>query len=142
MYYLQALVMPGNREGFLRLLYGIILAQFVVIAILLGGFSSEYLSNVYFRIWLDNNFPGVGLLLAGQFDALLIGMAIGGTILVIQRMKNEARIYQKTIVTAIQAIGSMETDEPLPSLSMSPQRNEVGRETPEQVLIELEKSDL
>ncbi len=142
MYYWQALVMPGNREGFLRLLYGIILAQFVVIAILLGGFSSEYLSNVYFRIWLDNNFPGVGLLLAGQFDALLIGMAVGSTILVIQRMKNETRIYQKTIVTAIQAIASMETDEPLPSLSMSPQRNEVRRETPEQVLMELEKSDL
>jgi hypothetical protein len=142
MYYWQALVMPGYREGFLRLLYGIILAQFVVIAILLGGFSSEYLSNVYFRTWLDNNFPGVGVLLAGQFDALLIGMAAGGTILLIQRIKNEPRIDQKTIVTAIQAIASMETNELLPSQSMPAHRSEASRETPEQVLIELEKSDL
>jgi hypothetical protein len=134
--------MPGYREGFLRLLYGIILAQFVVIAILIGGFSSEYLSNVYFRIWLDNNFPGVGLLLAGQFDALLIGMAAGGTILLIQRMKIEERIDQKTIVTAIQAIASMENNELLPSQSMPANRSEASRETPEQVLIELEKSDL
>jgi len=118
------------------------MAQFVVIAILLGGFSSEYLSNVYFRIWLDNNFPQIGLLLTGQFDALIIGMAVGGIILLIQRMKSEARIDQKTIVTAIQAIASMETDAPSPSLSMSPRRNEAVRETPEHVLIELEKSDL
>ena len=142
MYYWQALDMPGYGEGFLRLLYGIVLAQFVVIAILIGGFSSEYLSNVYFRIWLDNNFPGVGLLLAGQFDALLIGMVVGGTILLIQRMKNEARIDQKTIVTAIQAIASMETSEVLPSQSLPAHRSEASRETPEQVLIELEKSDL
>lgn len=134
--------MPGYGEGFLGLLYGIVLAQFVVIAILMGGFSSEYLSNVYFRLWLDNNFPGVGLLLAGQFDALLIGMAVGGTILLIQRMKNEARIDQKTIVTAIQAIASMETNELPPSQSMPAHRNEASRETPEQVLMELEKSDL
>jgi hypothetical protein len=134
--------MPSYREGFVRLLYGIIMAQFVVIALLLGGFSSEYLSNVYFRIWLDNYFPQIGLLLTGQFDALIIGMAVGGTILVIQQMKSEAKIDQKTIVTAIQAIASMETDAPSLSLSMSPRRNEAVRETPEQVLIELEKSDL
>jgi len=134
--------MLSYREGFVRLLYGIIMAQFVVIAIFLGGFSREYLSNVYFRIWLNNTFPQMGLLLTGQFDALIIGMAVGGIILLIQRMKSEARIDEKAMVTAIQAIASMETDEPLPSLSISPRRNEVGRETPEQVLIELEKSDL
>jgi hypothetical protein len=134
--------MHSYREGFVTLLYGIIMAQFVVIAILLGGFSSEYLSNVYFRIWLDNNFPQIGLVLTGQFDALLIGIAVGGTILLIQRLKSEARIEQKTIVTAIQAIASMETNELLPSQSMPAQRSEASRETPEQVLIELEKSDL
>ena len=132
--------MPGYSEGFLRLLYGIILTQFVVIAILLGGFSSEYLSNVYFRIWLDNNFPLVGLLLTGPFEALLVGMAAGGTILLVQRMKNEVSVDRRTIVTAIQAIASMETDGLPPSQSMTIKSVQVGRDTPEQVLVELEKT--
>ncbi|HVH15632.1 MAG TPA: hypothetical protein VNA15_07950 [Candidatus Angelobacter sp.] len=133
--------MPVYREGFVRLVYGVILAQFTVIAFLLGGFSSEYISNVYFRIWLDNNFPHVGLLLTGQFDALLIGMSVGGSILLIQQMRNEAKVDHRTIVTAIQAIASIETDELLPIQSMTTKRSEAGRETPEQVLVELEKSD-
>src|SRR3989441_10539835 len=91
--------MPGYREGFVRLLYGIILAQFMVIAILLGGFSSAYLSNVYFRIWGDNNFPQLSMLLSGQVDALLIGGALGSTILLIQRMKNEASRAGETAST-------------------------------------------
>ncbi len=133
--------MPGYREGFVRLLYGIILAQFIVIAILLGGFSSEYLSNVYFRIWLDNSFPQLGLLLTGQFDALIIGMAAGGTILLVQLRKSEAKIDQRSIVTAIQAIASMETNELLPNHATPTRKSEAARETPEQVLGELEKHD-
>lgn len=133
--------MDSYREGFVRLLYGIILAQFIVIAILIGGFSSEYLSNVYFRIWLDNNFPQLGLLLTGQVDALLIGMAAGGIILLIQRMKNERKVDQRTIVSAIQAIASMETNELVPKHSAPTKRGEVSPETPEQVLGELEKQD-
>lgn len=133
--------MPDSREAFVRLLYGVILAQFAVIAILLGGFTSEYLSNVYFRIWLDNNFPQVGLLLTGQFDALLIGIAAGGTMLLIQRLKNEAKSDRRTIVTAIQAIASMEDDDQVPSRSIITEKSATGRETPEQVLVELEKSD-
>lgn len=134
--------MTGYHDGFVRLLYGIILAQFGVIAILLGGFSSEYLSNVYHRIWLDNKFPQLGLLLTGHVDALLIGMAAGGTILLIQRMKNEAKIDRRTIVTAIQAIASMETTELLPNRAAPTRKSGVDRETPEQVLGELEKQDL
>lgn len=134
--------MPDYRERFVRLLYGIILAQFAVIAILLVGFTSEYLSNVYFRMWLDSNFPQVGLLLTGQFDALLIGMAVGITILLVQQRKNEESVDHRTIVTAIQAIASMETEELLPSRSTTTtKRVEADRETSEQVLIELEKSD-
>src|SRR5256885_17056596 len=91
--------MPGYPERFVKLLYGIILAQFIVIAILLAGFSAEYLSNIYFRIWGDSNFPQLGLLLTGQVDALLIGMALGGTILLIQRVENEARIAGRTTAT-------------------------------------------
>ncbi len=133
--------MPGYREGFVRLLYGIILAQFIVIAILLGGFSSEYLSNVYFRIWLDKSFPQLALLLTGQFDALIIGMAVGGTFLLIQRVKNEGSNDQRTIVTAIRAIASMEAIEPLPIHRTPLRKSEAGPETPEQVLGELEKQD-
>src|SRR5438094_8387573 len=88
--------MPGHPERFVKLLYGIILAQFIVIAILLAGFSAEYLSNIYFRILVDSTFPQLGLLLTGQVDALLIGMALGGTILLIQRVKNEASIAEIT----------------------------------------------
>ncbi len=133
--------MPGYREGFVRLLYGIILGQFIVIAILLGGFSSEYLSNAYFRIWLDKSFPQLALLLTGQFDALIIGMAVGGTFLLIQRVRNEGNDDRRTIVTAIQAIASMEANEPLPNDSTPLRKGEAGRETPEQVLGELEKQD-
>jgi hypothetical protein len=134
--------MPGYRDGFVKLLYGIILAQFIVIALLLGGLSSEYFSNVYFRIWVDNSFPQLSLLLTGQVDALLIGMAAGGTILLIQRRKNEVKIDQRSIVTAIRAIASMETTEALPNHSKPTRKSEGGRETPEQVLGELEKQDL
>src|SRR5437660_10246559 len=91
--------MPGHPERFVKLLYGIILAQFIVIAILLAGFSAEYLSNIYFRIWVDSNFPQLGLLLTGQVDALLIGMALVGTIMLLQRLKNGASIAEITTVT-------------------------------------------
>src|SRR2546428_12256925 len=91
--------MPGYPERFVKLLYGIILAQFIVIAILLAGFSAEYLSNTYFRIWVDSNFPQFGLLLTGQVDSLLIGLALGGTILPIQPVKNHARVAGRTTAT-------------------------------------------
>src|SRR3989442_8847595 len=97
--------MQGYREEFVRLLYGIILAQFIVIAILLGGFSSEYLSNIYFRTWLDNSFPQLGLLFTGQVDALLIGMALGGTILLIRRMRNKTR-FEEGMMTALARLSS------------------------------------
>src|SRR5207302_10628285 len=84
--------MPGYPERFVKLLYGIIMAQFIVIATLLAGFSNEYLSNIYFRIWVDGTFPQLGLLLTGQVAALLSGMALGGTILLVQRVKSEARV--------------------------------------------------
>jgi hypothetical protein len=129
--------MPEYREGFVRLLYSIILAQFIMIAILLGGFSSEYLSNVYFRIWVDNNFPQLGLLLTGQVDALLVGMAVGGTVLLIQRMKNEARTGQTTM-TFTQPSSSTQTRELIPDHGTQAK----ARETPDEVLVELEKQDL
>src|SRR6266851_9218784 len=129
--------MPGYPERFVKLLYGIILAQFMVIAILLGGFSSEYLSNVYFRIWVGSNFPQLGLLLTGQADALIIGMALGGTLLLIQRMKNERRTDQRTAITLARPSSSTGTSELLPNHAMPTEKSEVAKETPEQILGEL-----
>jgi hypothetical protein len=84
--------MPAYRDGFVHLLYAIILVQFVAVAVLLGGFSNEYLQNVFFRAWVDSNYPWLGSLLQGQVDALLIGMALGATVLVIQRVRAESTI--------------------------------------------------
>ena len=133
--------MPEYREGFVRLLYSIILGQFVVIAVLLGGFSSEYLSNVYFRIWVGNNFPQLGLLLTGQVDALIIGIALGGTLLLIQRMKNDPRMDQRIAITLARPSSSTETGELLPNHTTRAEKSEVAKETPEQVLGELDRQD-
>jgi hypothetical protein len=133
--------MSDYHEGFVRLLYGIILAQFVAITILLGGFTSEYVSNVYFRMWVDSSFPQLSLLLTGQFDALIIGMALGGTTLLIQWMKNESRTVQRTGLALAQSFSSTEPSGVL--LSDVPQTNEseMANETPDQILGELEKQD-
>jgi len=133
--------MPEYREGFVRLLYSIILGQFVVIAILLGGFSSEYLSNVYFRIWVGNNFPQLGLLLTGQADALIIGMALGGTLLIIQRIKNQPRMDQRVAITLVRPSSPTGMSELLADHTTSTEESEVADETPEQILGELERHD-
>ena len=133
--------MPGYPERFVKLLYGIILAQFIVIATLLAGFSNEYLSNVYFRIWVDNNFPQISMLLTGQIDALLIGMALGGTILLIQRVKNEASIAERTTTTLGRPSSLAQSSDLLPNHATRTTIVEVARETPDQVLGELDKHD-
>jgi hypothetical protein len=133
--------MPGYREGFVRLLYGVILAQFIIIAILLGGFSTTYLSNDYFRIWINNNFPGASLLLTGQADTLLIGMALGGTVLLIQQMRRGAKIDEKPVTTPTESSSPFKTGEPLPDHATQAQDIQAAKETPEQVLGELEKQD-
>ena len=84
--------MTSYRDGFVHLLYAIILVQFVAIAVLLGGFTNEYVQNVYFRAWVDSSYPWLGSLLQGQVDALLIGMALGATVLLIQRVRAESTI--------------------------------------------------
>ena len=133
--------MPGYPERFVKLLYGTIMAQFIVIATLLAGFSNEYLSNIYFRIWVDGNFPQLGLLLTGQADALLIGMALGGTILLIQRVKNEASIAERTTATLGRPSSLAQSSDLLPNHATRTTIVEVARETPEQVLGELDKHD-
>src|SRR5207245_8685713 len=120
---------PAYPVRIVKLLYVVILAQFIVIAILLAGFSSEYLSNVYFRIWVDSNFPQLGLLLTGQVDALLIGMALGGTILLIQRVKNEASIAGRTTATLGRPSSLAQSSDLLPHHAPRTAIVEVARET-------------
>jgi hypothetical protein len=83
--------MQGSRKSSPHLLYAVILAQFVIIAILLGGLSNEYLSNDYYRGWVNSNYPWLGILLQGQLDALLVGIALGATTLVIMTLRRDER---------------------------------------------------
>jgi hypothetical protein len=83
--------LPGYKEEFVRLLYAIIVTEFVVITILLFGFSNEYLSNAYMRTWISANLPFLGILLHGEVDALFIGVALGAMVLLIQRRVQAAK---------------------------------------------------
>lgn len=122
------------------MLYVIILVQFAVIATLLAGFSTTYLSNDYFRIWVDNNFPGLSLLITGQAITLLFGMSLGGTFLLIQQTKRGTMIEEKTVMTPDKASSPFLTGELLPD-QIEGKDMRAARETPEQVLGELEKQD-
>jgi hypothetical protein len=83
--------MKGSSKSSPHLLYAVILGQFVIIAILLGGLSNEYLSNDYYRGWVNSNYPWLGILLQGQLDALLVGIALGATALVIMTLRRDER---------------------------------------------------
>jgi hypothetical protein len=85
------LTLPGYREEFVRLLYAIIVVEFVVIAILLFGFSNEYLSNAYLRDWIGANQPFLGILLHGEVDSLFIGVALGALLVLVQRRVRAAK---------------------------------------------------
>src|SRR5215467_10198000 len=84
--------MQGSSQGSPHLLYAVILVQFVVIAVLLGDLSNEYLSNDYFRAWVSGNYPWLGFLLQGQVDSLLVGVAFGATVLLIMTVKSDRRV--------------------------------------------------
>lgn len=86
--------MPSYKEGFVRLLYAIIVVEFVVITVLLFGFSNEYLSNAYMRTWINANLPVLGILLHGEVDALFIGVAIGAMVILVQRRVREAKSHE------------------------------------------------
>ncbi len=83
--------MSGYTRSFVRLLWAIIIAQFAIIAVLLGGLSNEYLSNTYMQEWISAHVPLLSVFLHGEFDSLLIGIAIGATFLLIQRRIGETK---------------------------------------------------
>jgi hypothetical protein len=91
--------LPGYREEFVRLLYAIIVVEFVAITILLFGFSNEYLSNAYMRTWISSNLPFLGILLHGEVDALFIGVALGAMVLLIQRRVQAAKTKENPLLS-------------------------------------------
>src|SRR5437867_8078295 len=109
--FLQAFDMQSYREGFVHVLYAIILVQFVVIAVLVSGFSNEYISNIFFRAWINGNYPWLGTLLQRQVDALLVGMTLGATILLIQRVQNENRMRSEDRPDIAEPIGFQTANE-------------------------------
>jgi hypothetical protein len=125
--------MHSDSDGFIHVLYAIILVQFVAIAVLLGGFSNEYLANVYFRAWVNSNYPLLGSLLQGQVDALLVGMALGTTVLLIQRFRIETKLHQDP--------GDGATGLPVLPASQESATAGSSEEMPMDVLDELERID-
>jgi hypothetical protein len=92
-------------------------------------------------MWVEYSFPKLSLLLTGQFDALIMGMALGATVLLIQWMKNESRIVQMTALSLAQASSSTEPNGVLLNHVAQTNENEMATETPDQILGELEKQD-
>ena len=144
--------MAGNRENFLRFLYAIILIQFTVIAILLGGLSTEYLSNTNMQAWIAANVPLLGFLLHGEVDALLIGIALGGTVLLIRRRTESLQdeladgparpnpISPNYVpLPAVQS--KTARDSPVPNQARPFRKKDPPREKPEDILAELEKQE-
>ncbi len=149
---LQLSLMPTYSEGFVRLLTGIILAQFAVIAVLLGGLSNEYLSNAYYQVWVAKNMPLLGFLLHGEIDALFIGVAIGGTILLVQRRVDGAKTESSTVADRVKPLPPtyptfppVQTptvqDQPVPNHTPFSQKKNPRQERPEDISAELEKQD-
>ena len=92
----QASLLTGYSKNFVRLLYAILLVQSFVIAILFGSLSNEYLSNAYMQAWVDRNAPILGVFLHGEVDALIIGISVGFTVLLVQRRIGEGEIDKET----------------------------------------------
>ncbi len=145
--------MPSYRESFVRLLYAIILAQFTVIAILLAGLSSEYLSNAYYQAWVAKNAPLLGFLLHGEVDALFIGVALGGTILLVQRRMGGAKTEPLARSSSVKLSPSpyipvqplqnqTVQDPPVPDHAPLSRKKDPPPERPEDILAELEKQDI
>jgi hypothetical protein len=83
--------MRDPDQRFHWFLYLIIVAQFIIIAILLGAYSNEYLANQYQQAWVQQNAPSLQLLLNGNLDAMLIGAAAGLTFLLIRYRRDAGR---------------------------------------------------
>ena len=147
----RTLRMQDPDDRFHRLLYLIILAQFFAIIVLFSGLSSEYLSNAYMQAWIQNNAPMLGVLLHGELDTALIGIAIGLTVLLIQRNLPPSKKATMPTVSESQMPGFKPThalltktiaDDPALDPPSNFKKKQSVKELPEHVLAELEKTDV
>ena len=82
-----------------RALYLVILAEFVAIVGLFSAMTNEYLSNAFMQTWASTNAPYIGLLLAGPFDIVLVGITFGlGALIVYQSYELPNRVVKKYII--------------------------------------------
>ena len=70
-------------------------AQFVVIVLLLSAVSAEYQSNGYMQDWIAQNAWPVGYLLNGYLASTLVGIAIGGGFLLLQKWRSAGNIEKE-----------------------------------------------
>jgi len=68
-------------------------------------------------------------------------MGLGGTLWLIQRLKNEPRMDQRVAITLARPSSPTGISELLPDHATSTEESEVANETPEQILGELERQD-
>ena len=66
-------------------------AQFVIIVLLLAGISAEYQSNSNMQMWISQNAWPVGYLLNGYLSSTLVGIAIGGAVLLLQKWRSDRK---------------------------------------------------
>ena len=104
------------------------------------------------QAWIAANVPLLGFLLHGEVDALLIGIALGGTVLLIRRRTGPLR---DELVDRPARTGPMSPNYlPLPAVQSQPSRDppvpnqgrpfrkkDPPRERPEDILAELEKQE-
>ena len=70
-------------------------AQFVIIVLLLSGVSAEYQSNRYMQDWIAQNAWPIGYLLNGYLASTLVGVAIGGGFMLLQRWRSAGNIEKE-----------------------------------------------
>jgi hypothetical protein len=66
-------------------------AQFVIIVLLLSGISAEYQSNPNMQAWIAQNAWPIGYLLNGYLASTLVGVAIGGAVLLLQKWRSDRK---------------------------------------------------
>ena len=69
----------------------VVFVQFVIIVLLLSGISAEYQSNPNMQMWISENAWPVGYLLNGYLSSTLVGIAIGGAVLLLQKWRSERK---------------------------------------------------
>ena len=69
----------------------VVFVQFVIIVLLLSGISAEYQSNPNMQMWISENAWPVGYLLNGYLSSTLVGIAIGGAVLLLQKWRSDRK---------------------------------------------------